>query len=322
MLPHGSYLSNIGTIDETLYLKARTAMLEECKRVEALGLKYLNVHPGSTSGKCSKEESIAQIAKAINFIHSQTSYMTIVLENTAGAGGTVGVDFAELRSIIDQIENKSRIGVCLDTCHAFASGINIKRTNGIELMLEEFDKVIGLSYLKAMHLNDSMGTKGSNLDRHDRIGYGNLGLEPFRQILNCDKLRGIPLILETPLGEDAVYGENHPWAKEIEMLRGLEGKESVEEIKKGAISSFFSKKKSESKKKTEKEMESENEIENEIKNENENKSESESDYQEDSEETKKKPAKPSKSKKATKANKAAKPKKSPKEKKETATKKN
>ena len=188
-------------------------MLEECKRVEALGLKYLNVHPGSTSGKCSKEESIAQIAKAINFIHSQTSYMTIVLENTAGGGGTVGVDFAELRSIIDKVENKNRIGVCIDTCHAFASGMDLKKKNGIQSIMEEFDKVVGLSYLKAMHLNDSMGTKGSNVDRHDRIGYGYLGLDPFRQIMNCDALRGIPLILETPHRDDAAYGADHPWAK-------------------------------------------------------------------------------------------------------------
>lgn len=281
-------------------------MLEECKRVEALGLKYLNVHPGSTSGKCSKEESIAQIAKAINFIHSQTSYMTIVLENTAGGGGTVGVDFTELRSIIDQVENKDRIGVCIDTCHAFASGMDLKKKNGIQSIVEEFDKVIGLSYLKAMHLNDSMGTKGSNTDRHDRIGYGHLGLEPFRQIMNCDALRGIPLILETPHSEDAAYGAEHPWAKEIVLLHGLEGKEEVEEINKGAIQSFFGKKgsKKAAKKKREEEKDGK---------------EGEEDYkqEEKDEETKKEPAKP----KAAKSRKACKPKKAPKEKKEASIKK-
>lgn len=281
-------------------------MLEECKRVEALGLKYLNVHPGSTSGKCSKEESIAQIAKAINFIHSQTSYMTIVLENTAGGGGTVGVDFTELRSIIDQVENKDRIGVCIDTCHAFASGMDLKKKNGIQSIVEEFDKVIGLSYLKAMHLNDSMGTKGSNTDRHDRIGYGHLGLDPFRQIMNCDALRGIPLILETPHSEDAAYGAEHPWAKEIVLLRGLEGKEEVEEINKGAIQSFFGKKgsKKAAKKKSEEEKDGK---------------EGEEDYKEEEkdEETKKEPAKP----KAAKSRKACKPKKAAKEKKEASTKK-
>ena len=281
-------------------------MLEECKRVEALGLKYLNVHPGSTSGKCSKEESIAQIAKAINFIHSQTSYMTIVLENTAGGGGTVGVDFTELRSIIDQVENKDRIGVCIDTCHAFASGMDLKKKNGIQSIVEEFDKVVGLSYLKAMHLNDSMGTKGSNTDRHDRIGYGHLGLDPFRQIMNCDALRGIPLILETPHSEDAAYGAEHPWAKEIVLLRGLEGKEEVEEINKGAIQSFFGKKgsKQAAKKKSEEEKDGK---------------EGEEDYKEEEkdEETKKEPAKP----KAAKSRKACKPKKAPKEKKEASTKK-
>lgn len=281
-------------------------MLEECKRVEALGLKYLNVHPGSTSGKCSKEESIAQIAKAINFIHSQTSYMTIVLENTAGGGGTVGVDFTELRSIIDQVKNKDRIGVCLDTCHAFASGMDLKKKNGIQSIVEEFDKVIGLSYLKAMHLNDSMGTKGSNTDRHDRIGYGHLGLDPFRQIMNCDALRGIPLILETPHSEDAAYGAEHPWAKEIALLRGLEGKEEVEEINKGAIQSFFGKKgsKKAAKKKSEEETKEE-------KN-----GDGDEDYKQE-EEAKKEPAKP----KAAKSRKGCKAKKAAKEKKETSTKK-
>ena len=280
-------------------------MLEECKRVEALGLKYLNVHPGSTSGKCSKEESIAQIAKAINFIHSQTSYMTIVLENTAGGGGTVGVNFTELRSIIDQVENKERIGVCIDTCHAFASGMDLKKKNGIQSIVDEFDKVIGLSYLKAMHLNDSMGTKGSNTDRHDRIGYGHLGLDPFRQIMNCDALRGIPLILETPHSEDAAYGAEHPWAKEIVLLRGLEGKEEVEEINKGAIQSFFGKKRSKkaAKKKNEEE-------------EKDGEEEEEEDYKQE-EVAKKEPAKP----KAAKSRKACKPKKATKEKKETSTKK-
>ena len=313
-------------------------MLEECKRVEALGLKYLNVHPGSTSGKFSKEESIAQIAKAINFIHSQTTYMTIVLENTAGGGGTVGVDFAELRSIIDQVENKSRIGVCIDTCHAFASGMDIKKKNGIQAMVEAFDKTIGLSYLKAMHLNDSMGAKGSNTDRHDRIGFGYLGLDPFRQIMNCDQLRGIPLILETPHSDEAAYGAEHPWAKEIALLRGLEGKEEVEEINKGAIQSFFGKKggkkaakgKSEEAKeakkpkkgtKKAKKEEEEEEEEEDYKEENEenddynNNSEEE---EEEEEETKKKPAK-TKSKRAAKPRKAAKPKKADKEKKEVSS---
>ena len=281
-------------------------MLEECKRVEALGLKYLNVHPGSTSGKCSKEESIAQIAKAINFIHSQTSYMTIVLENTAGGGGTVGVDFAELRSIIDKVENKNRIGVCIDTCHAFASGMDLKKKNGIQSIVEEFDKVVGLSYLKAMHLNDSMGAKGSNVDRHDRIGYGYLGLDPFRQIMNCDALRGIPLILETPHRDDAAYGADHPWAKEIVLLRGLEGKEEVEEINKGAIQSFFGKKgsKKAAKKKGEEKETKEKDGDQDYK-------------EEEEEEAKKEPAKP----KESKPRKACKPKKATKEKKETSTKK-
>lgn len=221
VLPHGSYLSNIGTINDELYEKASNAMLQECQRVEKLGLCYLNVHPGSTAGKCTKEESISRIAKAINMIHSKTEYMTIVLENTAGGGGTVGVDFKELKSIIDRVENKNRIGVCIDTCHAFASGINITTKNGVEKMVKEFDEVIGLKYLKAMHLNDSTGGLGSNRDVHKPIGEGEIGLDAFRQIMNCDKLRGIPMILETPHKDQLEYNMEHGWAKEIKLLQGL-----------------------------------------------------------------------------------------------------
>lgn len=196
-------------------------MYQECERVEKLGLCYLNVHPGSTAKKCTKEESIDQIAKAINLIHSKTKYMTIVLENTAGGGGTIGVDFKELKSIIDKIENKDRIGVCIDTCHAFASGINITSSTGIEKTVKEFDETIGLKYLKAMHLNDSTGGLGSNRDVHKPLGEGEIGLDAFRQIMNCDQLRGIPLILETPYKGEEVYGPEHGWAKEIKMLYGL-----------------------------------------------------------------------------------------------------
>lgn len=217
-------------------------MLEECKRVEQLGLKYLNIHPGSTAKKCTKEESIGRIAAAINYIHSHTSYMTIVLENTAGGGGTVGVDFKELKSIIDRVENKDRIGVCIDTCHAFASGIDLAGKNGVEKMVKNFDEVIGLKYLKAMHLNDSTGGLGSNRDVHKPIGEGQLGLDAFRQIMNCDAFRGIPLILETPWGSDE-YGPNNGWAKEIKLLLGLGGMKEVEKKKTG-IAKLFDQKKS------------------------------------------------------------------------------
>lgn len=240
MLPHGSYLSNIGTSDTTLYEKARSAMLEECKRVEQLGLKYLNVHPGSTAKKCTKEESIKHIADAINYIHDHTSYMTIVLENTAGGGGTVGVNFKELKSIIDQVQKKDRIGVCIDTCHAFASGINIASKSGIATMLDDFDETLGLQYLKAMHLNDSTGILGSNRDVHQPLGEGQIGLDAFRQVMNEDRLRGIPLILETPWG-DGSYDEKNGWAKEIAMLRSFVGVEKVETKKKG-IAGLFAKK--------------------------------------------------------------------------------
>ena len=256
VLPHGSYLCNIGSPDPELYIKARNAMLEECKRVELLGLTYLNVHPGSTAKKCTKEESIQRIAEAINYIHQNTSYMTIVLENTAGGGGTVGVDFKELKSIIDKIENKQRVGVCIDTCHAFASGINIASPTGIKRMVKDFDEVIGLSYLKAMHLNDSTGELSSNRDVHKPLGEGTIGWDAFRQIMNCDELRGIPLILETPWSSDE-YGPDHGWAKEITKLHGLVGVEKVDTPKKGIALMFAKKgvKKGEKKEKKEKKEE-------------------------------------------------------------------
>lgn len=241
VLPHGSYLCNIGTPDNSLFEKAQASMLEECKRVEKLGLMYLNIHPGSTTRKCTKEESIKRIASAINHIHSHTSYMTIVLENTAGGGGTIGVDFRELKSIIDAVENKDRIGVCIDTCHAFASGIDLTKKNGVEKMVKDFDEVIGLKYLKAMHLNDSTGGLGSNRDVHQPLGEGQLGLDAFRQIMNCDALRGIPLILETPWGQNE-YGPNHGWAKEIKLLRSYVGVKEIEQKKTG-IAKLFDKKK-------------------------------------------------------------------------------
>ena len=133
----------------------------------------------------------------------------------------MGIDFKELKQIIDLIDNKDRIGVCIDTCHLFASGVNITTPSGIANMVASFDKIIGLKYLKAMHLNDSVGTLGSNRDAHLPLGEGEIGLDAFRQIMNCDELRGIPLILETPYRDDSDYGPNHQWAKEIQMLRGL-----------------------------------------------------------------------------------------------------
>ena len=250
ILPHGSYLCNIGTPDNSLFEKAQASMLEECKRVEKLGLMYLNIHPGSTTRKCTKEESIKRIASAINHIHSHTSYMTIVLENTAGGGGTIGVDFRELKSIIDAVENKDRIGVCIDTCHAFASGIDLTKKNGVEKMVKDFDEVIGLKYLKAMHLNDSTGGLGSNRDVHQPLGEGQLGLDTFRQIMNCDALRGIPLILETPWGQNE-YGPNHGWAKEIKLLRSYVGVKEIEQKKTG-IAKLFDKKKTVKEEKKEK----------------------------------------------------------------------
>lgn len=210
ILPHDSYLINLGHPEEAGLAKSRAAFLEEFQRCAQLGLKFLNFHPGSHLGRISEAQCLKRISESINLALEQTSGVTAVIENTAGQGNNVGYRFEHLAEIISQIDDRSRVGVCLDTCHTYAAGYNIKTRQGYEQTFEEFDRIVGLDYLLAMHLNDCKKELASRVDRHESIGKGSLGKEPFGFIMADPRLDRIPLILETP--------NNDIWAEEIEIL--------------------------------------------------------------------------------------------------------
>jgi deoxyribonuclease IV len=213
VLPHDSYLINLGHPEQEGLDKSREAFFDEFQRCGQLGLCYLNFHPGSHLGKISESQCLARIAESINLALEMTSGVTAVIENTSGQGGNVGYRFEHLAEIIEQVDDKARIGVCLDTCHCFAAGYNITEKDGYEATLAEFDRVVGLHYLKGMHLNDAKKALGSRVDRHASLGKGFLGIEPFGFILNDRRMEDIPLILETP--------EEDLWPQEIAILKGL-----------------------------------------------------------------------------------------------------
>jgi len=210
ILPHDSYLINLGHPDKEGLAKSRAAFLAECRRCEQLGLKYLNFHPGSHLRKISQDECLRRIAESINITLEKAQAVTAVIENTAGQGSNVGYRFEHLAAIIDQVEDKTRVGVCLDTCHAFTAGYDLKTKEGYHATLADFDAIVGFTYLKGMHLNDSKKDHASRVDRHANIGQGFLGLDIFRFIMRDPRLDEIPLILETP--------DETLWAKEIELL--------------------------------------------------------------------------------------------------------
>lgn len=216
VLPHGSYLVNLGNPDEEKRQKSFNCFLDDLQRCEQLGLELYNFHPGSTVGQATKEESIALIAECINNAHKATKYITIVIENMAGSGNVIGSQFSELKGIIDHVEDKTRVGVCLDTCHAFAAGYDISTKDGWDATLAAFDAEVGLSYLKGLHLNDSKAALGSKKDRHENIGLGHLGISTFRHIVSDPRTQDIPLILETP-----TFEATEIWTKEISALNCL-----------------------------------------------------------------------------------------------------
>ncbi|KAF0464173.1 AP endonuclease [Gigaspora margarita] len=221
VLPHGSYLINLGNPDQEKREKSYQAFLEDLKRCEILGLTLYNFHPGSTVGQCTLEESIQHIADCINRAHDATKNVICVVENMAGAGNSVGSKFEELGKIISLVKNKKRIGVCIDTCHAFAAGYDLRTKERYEETMTEFSRYVGFQYLKGLHLNDSLKELGSRRDRHANIGY--LGLEPFRLIMNDSRMDEIPLILETPVPDDDL----EIYKKEIALLYELVGKQTL-----------------------------------------------------------------------------------------------
>ena len=212
ILPHDSYLINLGHPEEEGLTKSRNAFLDEMQRCEQLGLKLLNFHPGSHLNKISKEECLDRIAESINHALEKTSGVTAVIENTAGQGSNLGNEFWQLKYIIDRVEDKSRVGVCLDTCHTFTAGYDF--LSDYDRVFEQFDKEVGFEYLRGMHLNDSKKAGGSRVDRHDSIGKGLIGNALFETLMKDPRFDNMPLILETP--------DETLWAEEIAWLRSVE----------------------------------------------------------------------------------------------------
>jgi deoxyribonuclease-4 len=210
ILPHDSYLINLGHPENEAITKSRTAFLDEMMRCEQLGLKLLNFHPGSSLKEISTEECLTKIAESINMTLDKTHGVCAVIENTAGQGSNVGNKFEELKYIIDLVEDKSRVGICIDTCHAFAAGYDLVGNEALEQTFNTFDNVIGFNYLRGMHLNDTKKGIGSHVDRHESIGLGAIGLDSFKWIMKDPRFDNIPLILETP--------DESRWPEEIKML--------------------------------------------------------------------------------------------------------
>jgi len=214
VLPHDSYLINLGHPEEEKREKSLNAFIDEAKRVEQLGLKYLNFHPGSHLKKISEEECLDLISENVNKAIKETDSCIFVIETTAGQGSNLGYKFEHLAYIIDKTEDKSRIGVCIDTAHIFAAGYDIRTKDAYEKTMKEFDDIIGFNYLKGMHINDSKAKFASRVDRHHSLGKGEIGIDAFKYIMQDKRIDNIPLVLETI--------EPEIWAEEIKLLKSFE----------------------------------------------------------------------------------------------------
>jgi deoxyribonuclease-4 len=214
---HASYLLNLGTPDDTLWEKSIDTLIVELQRCEALGVPYLVLHPGSHVGT-GEEVGLARVAHALGKVHASTPdlHTQILLETTAGQGSSLGYRFEHLAWLMDNALDGERLGVCLDTCHVFAAGYELRTPDGYVATMGEFDRVVGLEWLQAIHLNDSKGDLGSHKDRHDHIGKGYIGLAGFRHILNDARLAGLPALLETPKSDDL-----HEDRENLDVLRAL-----------------------------------------------------------------------------------------------------
>ncbi len=213
ILPHDSYLINLGHPEKEGLSKSREAFLDEMQRCEQLGLDRLNFHPGSHLKKISEEESLLIIAESINMALDKTKGVTAVIENTAGQGTNLGYTFEQIGFIIDHVDDKERVGVCIDTCHTFTAGYDLKSPEGYDEAFQQFDNIIGFSYLRGVHLNDSKKALATRVDRHEMIGEGFMGIDVFKRIMNDPRFDNIPIILETP--------DNSRWEEEIRMLYAM-----------------------------------------------------------------------------------------------------
>jgi deoxyribonuclease-4 len=213
ILPHDSYLINLGHSEKEPLGKSRASFLDEMHRCEQLGLDRLNFHPGSHLNLTGIEECLRIIAESINITLDKTKGVTAVIENTAGQGTNLGHTFEQIKFIIDYVEDKSRVGVCIDTCHAYSSGYDVKTREGFTATFIMFEAIIGFGYLRGMHLNDTKKEFGSRVDRHETLGNGLLGEDPFNYIMNDKRFDNMPLILETP--------DESLWEAEIKKLYSL-----------------------------------------------------------------------------------------------------
>ena len=219
ILPHDSYLINLGHPVEDALEKSRDAFIDELSRCQQLGLTLLNFHPGSHLQQIPEDECLARIAESINIALAKTEGVTAVIENTAGQGSNLGFKFEHLAAIIDGVEDKSRVGVCIDTCHAFAAGYDLRSAEECEKTFADFERIVGFQYLRGMHLNDAKSAFASRVDRHHSLGEGNIGHDAFRWIMQDSRFDGIPLILET-INPDI-------WAEEIAWLRAQQTEEAT-----------------------------------------------------------------------------------------------
>ena len=211
ILPHDSYLINLGHPEEAGIKKSRDAFLDEMQRCEQLGLKLLNFHPGSHLNKISEDDCLKRISESINITLSKTSGVTAVIENTAGQGSNVGYRFEHLARIIELTDDRTRVGVCIDTCHGWAAGYDFLTEEGYEKTWDDFEKIIGMEMLKGIHLNDAKKELGSKVDRHASLGEGQMKNVTFSRMMKDNRFDDVPIILETPQPE--------LWPKEIEWLR-------------------------------------------------------------------------------------------------------
>lgn len=213
ILPHDSYLINLGHPETEGLEKSRAAFLDEMQRCEQLGLDRLNFHPGSHLKAISIEECCRRVSESINRALDKTQGVIAVIENTAGQGSNIGNTFEELALMIDRVEDKSRVGICIDTCHAYTAGYDLSTPEGYERVFRQLEDIVGFRYLKGMHINESKKALNSHVDRHDSLGDGLIGSQLFDMLMNDPRMEDIPLILETP--------DETRWAREIEYLYGL-----------------------------------------------------------------------------------------------------
>jgi deoxyribonuclease-4 len=217
VVSHDSYLVNLCAANPELLIKSREAFVDELERCELLGIPHLNFHPGSHGGQGEKE-GIKIIAESLNIAHEKTKGFKVksMLEATAGQGTAIGYRFEHLREIIDLVDEKERMSVCIDTAHIFAAGYDLKSEKGYEKTIKEFDDIVGLDRLQCFHFNDSKKDLGTRVDRHEHIGQGFIGIEGFTNMMNDKRLERVPKILETPKGKEQLED-----VENLNVLRGL-----------------------------------------------------------------------------------------------------